>query len=511
MEQLKSTLRQIRWRIGAWTFVLQCIVIGCILWIFWQFSINPVITFALAILVLLIGAISTAFIASHIVKKPLKMLGEAITYTTAMDNSLVKPSAPNLDDITVGKTYVTNLVFQLYELINNQKNNQQTTHREIATQSSTILSHLPLPLFVLSKDEIITYGSDAGLDYVGISSSDVFGKSIFDVIDMEFSSTFTLGSWLDDCRKNKVTDKIYWRRVRIKIPNDSNIRQCDIAGYYSRDNPKGVEFIITLLDKTIEYDQDDRSLSVVALAVHELRSPLTIMRGYIEAIDDEIRGMQNLESQMYTLRLKASAKQLTEFINNILYVTQIEENQLYINLRETSWQQIIDQVEKDMAVIAESKDKQITFLTDPNLPTINADSSMIYEVLCNLLGNSIKYSGDSKDILVKTSLTKANFIEVQVIDHGVGIPESVVPTLFEKFHRNHRNRSQISGTGLGLYLSKAIINAHGGDIWVRSKEGQNGGTTVGFTLMSYSSNIKGEEIKKRTVNGWIKNHSMLRN
>jgi signal transduction histidine kinase len=99
-----------------------------------------------------------------------------------------------------------------------------------------------------------------------------------------------------------------------------------------------------------------------------------------------------------------------------------------------------------------------------------------------------------------------------VKDFGVGVPTSVVPNLFTKFYRDHRNRAQIGGTGLGLYLSKAIVNAHGGEIWLRTKEGE--GSTFGFTVLPYDK--LADEKKKdgegitRSAQGWIKNHSLYR-
>jgi signal transduction histidine kinase len=104
-------------------------------------------------------------------------------------------------------------------------------------------------------------------------------------------------------------------------------------------------------------------------------------------------------------------------------------------------------------------------------------------------------------------------VETTVKDEGVGIPADIVPNLFTKFYRNFRNRSQIGGTGLGLYLCKAIIGAHGGNIWVQSKLGQ--GTTIGFTLMPYdklAEELKNSDNKEivRGAHGWIKNHSLYR-
>ena len=126
--------------------------------------------------------------------------------------------------------------------------------------------------------------------------------------------------------------------------------------------------------------------------------------------------------------------------------------------------------------------------------------------------NAIKYSGDGQKIVVRSYLTKDGMIETTVQDSGVGIPENVIPNLFERFYRNHRTQSQVGGTGLGLYLSKAIVEAHGGHIWVQSKEGQ--GTTIGFTLQPYA--LVAGKLKSdnggivRQAHGWIKNHSLYR-
>jgi signal transduction histidine kinase len=95
----------------------------------------------------------------------------------------------------------------------------------------------------------------------------------------------------------------------------------------------------------------------------------------------------------------------------------------------------------------------------------------------------------------------------------MGIPESVMSQLFQKYHRSHRSSAQIGGTGLGLFLSKALINAHGGNIWVRSKEGE--GSIFTFTLLPFdqisSEQVAGEDGIIRGAHGWIKNHSLYRN
>nr|HPR10689.1 ATP-binding protein [Candidatus Saccharibacteria bacterium] len=124
----------------------------------------------------------------------------------------------------------------------------------------------------------------------------------------------------------------------------------------------------------------------------------------------------------------------------------------------------------------------------------------------------IKYTHTKEDIVIKSYL-KDDMIETTVTDRGVGIPSSLIGHVFDKFYRAHQSKNSVGGTGLGLYLCKAIVDAHGGTIWVQSKEGQ--GSTFGFLLPTYASvadQIDDQDNKEiiRGAHGWIKNHSLYR-
>ncbi|HEY5442303.1 MAG TPA: ATP-binding protein, partial [Candidatus Saccharimonadales bacterium] len=148
-----------------------------------------------------------------------------------------------------------------------------------------------------------------------------------------------------------------------------------------------------------------------------------------------------------------------------------------------------------------------------DLPPVGIDELSIREVVNNLIDNAIKYSGTSRVIQIDSRLNREGLVETTVQDFGLGISTSVLPNLFTKFYRDHRNRAQIGGTGLGLYLSKAIVSAHGGSLWVRSQEGE--GSTFGFTLLPYAQLSEaakqgGDQEITRSAHGWIKNHSLYR-
>jgi two-component system phosphate regulon sensor histidine kinase PhoR/two-component system sensor histidine kinase VicK len=148
------------------------------------------------------------------------------------------------------------------------------------------------------------------------------------------------------------------------------------------------------------------------------------------------------------------------------------------------------------------------------LPTIAADTASLGEVFGNLIDNAIKYSNEGGSINVSAS-SKGDTIEWTVEDHGIGMPSSVVSNLFQKFYRSHRSRETVAGTGIGLYISKAIVESHGGTISVRSEDGH--GSTFIVTLPTYkmvADKIKqdnnGNEALISSNGSWIKNHNMYR-
>lgn len=446
---------------------------------------------------------------SDVALGPVALIRQAVLH---VDPDRHGTPAPNMESIGVGRNLVNNLILQIYQFASQQNSKELIDHRKEIVQASSVVSHLPLPLFVFNKDLLVINASVAGIEYVGIESAKLFGQPIFDSLNLEFSSEQTLEAWMKECQANKATDTANWERVRVRL-SDGTLRQCDVAAFYNRDNPSGADFIVTLFDRTKQYTEDDDNLSFVALAVHELRTPLTMLRGYIEVFEEELMPSLSDELKNYMLKMQASANQLTSFVHNILNVARIDGNQLSLHLTEASWEKVLRSGIADMELRAKIMGKSIELNLQKNLPTAAVDQVSIYEVLNNLLDNALKYSPNAKKVVINSKLNNDGYIETTVQDFGVGIPESVLPNLFERFYRNHRTRAQIGGTGLGLYLSKALINAHGGQIWASSKAGE--GSTFGFTIVPYAKLSAEQKAKTdgdivREAHGWIKNHSYYR-
>jgi signal transduction histidine kinase len=468
------------------------------------------------IIVLLYGLAQAAILArlfSSYAMQPLDFIWRAVVHVSPNGSNV---PAPNLDDSKVAHELVTNIVSQVYQLASNTAE-LAATH-SANTDSTSLLAkqitnNIPLPLFAVDNKQIITFANDSACKYLGLKLDDIVGNNFYSVLDLAFSDEDTLDRWLKDCRANKATDNKFWQRVRLQLADQKTVHQFDMAGYYSKANSSGVEMLITIFDQTDRYMADDHSLDFMALAVHELRTPLTILRGYIEVFEDELSGQLTGEYQTLMQQMHAAALQLTSFVNNILNVARIQEGALSLELREENWSEIIKHAVNDLTLTADVYGKTLEYTVDANVPTVATDKVSIVEVINNLVDNAIKYSGKSNKIVIHTYVGQDGMVETSVQDWGLGIPSSVMPHLFEKFRRNYRNQARIGGTGLGLFLSSQLVQAHGGHIWVKSKEGE--GTTVGFTLQPYQQLAESQKTSNntditRTAHGWIKNHSLYR-
>lgn len=503
--------RQIARRIFVPLFIAGTLTIIAS-WLVYPFLKETPILFFLVLASIYI--VSTLFAGAFILRdsvEPVRNLWNVIQFVAPHSEEHV---SPDLDHAKVGRDMVANLanhVYQLASVVDDVEKTKTIASRDIHT--SFVASSLPLPLIVINHADEVVYANDAAARYFGMPQADFEGKNMYTSFDMSFADDNTLEHWLATVRSKSITADSQWERVRIGLPGQTESKQFDLAAHYNRSNPLGYETLLVLFDHSEIYSQDDQAMSFVALTVHELRTPLTLLRGYIEVFNEEIGPTLNPELKTFMTKMDASAQQLTAFVNNILNVAKIEDNQLTLQLHEDTWPDILQTVVDDLSVRASVRG--ITIKTDiaEGLPTVGVDRYSIYEVIANLLDNAIKYSKGTNEIYLSAKLDSNGLVETSVKDFGMGIDTTILPHIFDKFYRNHRNRAQIGGTGLGLFLSRAIVQAHGGQISVTSK--LNEGSTFTFTVLPYAK--LGEAGKQsaeggivRGAHGWIKNHSMYR-
>jgi signal transduction histidine kinase len=457
----------------------------------------------------LIGSFVIAKITSDYLTKPLKMLSQAVLHVSPDGRGV---AAPTLDDLSLGREIITTLTTHIYALSTTAQNvSASLKSTKIDYRTNLVADCLPLPLIIVDHEQNINFANKAALTYIGGTEADVINHNLYQVIDMSFESKDTFDKWLKDSSVNATTATKIWEHVRLNLANESKqVLQFDLAAYYNRAQSSPFEILLLMFDRTADYSRDDESISFISLAVHELRAPLTLLRGYIEALEEEMGNNLTPANSEFLRRMDATGQQLATFMNNVLNVARIEDDQFAIHLKEEVWPTIVESAVDDMLLRAKMKGVEIETKIAPNLPKVGIDKVSIYEVITNLLDNAIKYSDQSKKVVLSTGLNKDGLVETAIQDFGVGIPVGIVGNLFDKYYRNHRTRQEIGGTGLGLYLSKTIIEAHGGNIWVRSKEGR--GSVFSFTVLPYDKLSTQDKMNDMTriAHGWIKNHSLYR-
>ena len=239
---------------------------------------------------------------------------------------------------------------------------------------------------------------------------------------------------------------------------------------------------IVLHDITSEKSLEKLRQEFTAMMVHELRGPLTAVRWSSESL---LKSLQGAASQLEAAKLKdsvtnidISATNMLDLVNDLLDVAKIEAGKFDLNIQEYDLSSIIHDEIEAFKPQAEVKHLPVNFIT-PGPVKVNCDKVRIGQVITNLLSNAIKYT-DSGKIDVQLS-TKDNAVVVDVKDSGLGVSREDLAVLFSKFKQLKSYDRTRKGTGLGLVVSKGIIDAHGGKIWAESP-GENLGSTFSFSL-----------------------------
>jgi signal transduction histidine kinase len=214
----------------------------------------------------------------------------------------------------------------------------------------------------------------------------------------------------------------------------------------------------------------------VSTVSHELRTPLGFIKGYVTTLLREDTDWDDETRKQFLTIIDEESDRLRELIDNLLDSSRLETGRLAMTFNLTCFAPILnDVVQRTKSIHPEM---QLNVKRDSDIPDIEIDGTRIAQVLENLITNANKYAPDSP-VTIQV-LREGNRLRVNVIDQGPGIPTEHIPHLFERFYRIPETSSSVRGTGLGLYICRKIVEAHGGEIGVESKPGQ--GSNFHFTL-----------------------------
>jgi len=263
------------------------------------------------------------------------------------------------------------------------------------------------------------------------------------------------------------------------------------ADSLKEENGKVIGCVVVFRDITKERMIDKAKSEFVSLASHQLRTPLSAVNWYAEMLLNGDAGKINENQRKYLEEIYHGNQRMVALVNSLLNVSRIELGTLAINIKPTNLTKLANSVLTELRPKIKNKKLKVTKKYDSRLPKIKVDPKLMRIVFQNLLSNAVKYTPLGGK--VRLNITKRqSAILITVADTGYGIPKNQQAKVFTKLFRGDNVRTkQTEGTGLGLYIVKAVVKEAGGKIWFKSQE--NKGTTFYVTLP-----LKGMKAKKGT-------------
>ena len=226
------------------------------------------------------------------------------------------------------------------------------------------------------------------------------------------------------------------------------------------------------LERTEEHRRE-----LIGNVAHELRTPLSTIRGYMEGLID---GVLPPDATTFE-RVQREAERLQRLVSDLQELSHLEEGAFALDLVPLAPDEVIQAVVARLRPQFEEKGLVLTLDLPPRLPKILADRDRLEQVLVNLLGNALQYTPSGRGVHVFVT-PQEKMLRIAVRDEGIGIPPAHVPHLFERFYRVDPSRSRVGGgTGIGLTITKLLVEAHGGKI-VAHSDGVDKGSEFAFTI-----------------------------
>ncbi len=342
-------------------------------------------------------------------------------------------------------------------------------------------------IFASVGEGVATVDADGRVLKVNPALEDLCGQSASNLQDKPWSQAFMIY----DTRGNTVSwdesvvaRAIQTRRVVVSEGFSLSLQTTDgrrvpVAVtasplFINRLVPSGA--VVVVRDVSHEREVDRLKSSLVSTVSHELRTPLTLIQGFSELLLTR-PDVDSTKSQAALTQIHASSQRLGRLIDDLLSVSRIESGRLSVDARPLDISDLVNEVVTSFDV-----ESNHSFATEVpgDLATVEADRDKTLQVLTNLVSNAVKYSPPGSEIRISVR-ENGNHLEVEVADQGIGMTAEEAGGVFEKFSRSERPEVRnVGGTGLGLYITKSLVELQGGQLWVRSERGY--GSTFTFTL-----------------------------
>lgn len=342
---------------------------------------------------------------------------------------------------------------------------------EGASELGGLCDAMWIGLLIVDDQQRITYCNGAAATLLNAKREDIPGRSATECFTDEQVRELLVRAASGACRHRVMHE----RQVQAPGASASTLR---ISVKSLRKDDRGAAFIV-MEDITQQKVAEESRHSFAAQVTHELRSPLTNMRLYVDTLLEDESGDPQLRAKCMNV-VSTEIRRLERVVSDMLSVSEMEAGSITIRKDDVRLDALFEEIEADHRIPAHDKEITLRFDLPPKLPVIEADRDKVSMALHNLLGNAIKYTPAGGEVRVIVS-EEAGRVAVVVKDNGIGIKPEESELIFEKFYRAKDKRlAGITGSGLGLAIARQVVRLHGGDITVSSEIDK--GSTFTLTL-----------------------------
>jgi len=391
--------------------------------------------------------------------KPLKRIKE-------MAKEIATGERNKIEDIKYSNSELGSLV-QEYNRLGQELDHKIDSLMEEKNKLTAILNSMTEGVIATDKNEKILLMNPKACEMMNVNCDNIEGKNFISTIrDHRFAKYL-----------NKVLNQNDHYSTEMTFKNPEKIYLEANFQTITDHKDKIIGAVIVLIDVTRLKKLEEMRKDFVANVSHELKTPLTSIKGYADTIvENDIKDYETINKFVGVISKEAT--RLNLLINDLLDLSKLEAD--YFELKPEELDNILDKPLRILQTEAEKNDIEIIKQFDDNLPLVKMNKSQIENLLINLIDNAIKYNEQGGKIFIR-AYEKNNKVYIEVEDTGLGIPQEDQERIFERFYRVDKARSkEVGGTGIGLSIVKHIVKGHESEIDVKSVEGQ--GTNFKFYL-----------------------------
>ncbi len=359
---------------------------------------------------------------------------------------------------------------------------KQDALRNLAFWAETELNATQLNTFIKSlADGMILFDEKGIIEVINPATESIFRAKPEDLVGTDIE-TLMPGS----CEiSSEIGDNTCEGELHARRPDGTEFPVEFSVGEMAWGHSSRFVGIIHDLTEQKETEQKLRELDrlkseFVSMVSHELRTPLTSIGGYLEMLLDGDAGDINDEQEEYLEIIQRNTVRLSALINDLLDVSRIESGRIELKKQQLDMHEIIQGATESIRPYIEERQQGLDIQLPPSLPEVHGDVDRITQVLINFVSNASKYTPHGGKITIMLD-NPEGFVCINVMDNGIGLSSAELKKLFTRFFRaDNRTTREVGGTGLGLWISKSLVEMHGGEVSVESKKGK--GSTFSFTL-----------------------------